>query len=193
MKSGAYRLAVLAFGLASCWIASGDTADAGTGCGNASRYMLSGQTVSRGDVGPATTTPGIGVPKEKSQDRGWLRQSRVMAWIRGAVENLRFIRPGGERVPAAVAADRSMDDRAPCGEAGPSNKNAVAGLVAPSPQAQITAAAVFPLPRMRPESSLAVRFGYAFLAGKQSAGAKSVAHELAARAYAVPSTLALTQ
>jgi rare lipoprotein A len=178
-------LPTIAAGLASCWIASGEPAVAGSVCGSASWYGLGGQTASGEQIVPGALTAahrtlpfGTQVKVEnlvngravvvRINDRGPFVRGRMIDVTRAAAEKLGFIRAGVARVRMTVVGRGTAEIDGSCGRAGTGTQQAIADAV--------------PLPRERPEGSFSVRFGYAFLQADQTPGASSLAQELAIRA-----------
>jgi rare lipoprotein A len=183
VRSRRNRLTAIVVGLASCWIAIGGGAVAGSACGSASWYGLGGRTASGENIVPGALTAahptlpfGTQVRVEnlsngralvvRINDRGPFVRGRMIDVTRAAAERLGFVRAGVVRVRMTVVGGGMADLEDSCGKAG---------------TVRIIANEI-PLPRERPEGSFSVRFGYAFLPADQTLGATSLVLELATRA-----------
>ena len=178
------RVAALAIGLASFWITFSGIAFAASNC-LSNLDSADTRTTAAGagkDAGAKVAYPSrTQVAAARGDFRVRFRQrferSRVVTWVRTAVEKLGF--------PRAT----ETGTIGPPIELDPSCRNVV---TASNPSV------VVPLPRerparKRPDTPLAARFGSAFLAADQTPGARTIARELAVRTSAVVSSFAPTQ
>ena len=185
MRARGSVAAAVAVALASCWSLCSGSAFAGSDCGVASWYGLGGLTASGEDIVPGALTAahrtlpfGTRVRVEnlrngrtvvvRINDRGPFVRGRAIDLTRAAADELGFINDGVARVRMTVVAGDPTALGGSCGSAGAGNR-------------QTIAATVVPLPRERPETSFAERFGYAYLPADQTSGARNVARELAIR------------
>jgi hypothetical protein len=127
---------------------------------------------------PSTTQVG-----QQRGHRGRLfERSRIVAWVRTAVEKLGFPPRRARHEANAGGPPIELD-------------NSCADVL--TGNTQVTALAIVPLPhqrpaRARPETPLAARFGFAFVAADQTPGVRNLAREFDVRTSAVVSAFAST-
>jgi hypothetical protein len=178
------RVAALAIGLASFWITFSGIAFAASNCPSGldsadtrTTAAVAGKDAGAQDAFPSRTHVAAARGDFRERFRERFERSRVVAWVRAAVEKLGF--------PRATEA-RGTDIIGPPIELDASCRNVVTAsnpsVVVPLPRERPT--------RKRPDTPLAARFGSAFLAADQTPGARSIARELAVRTSAVVSSFA---